>query len=387
MAKRLKRTFSQEERDLVFDLWKQGAGFSDIAQVIDAKPGSIFTILREHGGIKLGKRKRSTHHLTLEEREEIRAGLSAKMSIRAIARQLNRAPSTISREVNRNRGRRWYKAVDADRRAWRMTKRAKPCALATNLELRALIIEKLKLNWSPEQISGWLKVNMPRNKHMQISHETIYKSLYVRSRKVLDTALMRYLRRAHKMRHGKRHSLSGDRGTINIVQGISIRQRSKEIDNRKTIGHWEGDLVTGSGNTHIATLVDRKTRFTLILKLVGKDAESVNMALINAFNQLPPSMKKSLTWDRGMELAKHAELTQATGMPIYFCDPQSPWQRGTNENTNSLIRQYFPKKTCLAKHSQKALNAVATQLNERPRKILKFRTPKEMMERSVALTG
>ena len=385
MRKRLKRTFTEQERDIVFDLWKQGAGFSDIARVIESKPGSIFTILREHGGIKPEKRKRSPKHLTVEEREEIRASLSAKMSIRAIARLLNRSPSTISREVNRNRGRRWYKALDANRRAWRMAKRPKSCALALNLELRKLVIEKLKLNWSPEQISGWLKRKMPRRKRMHISDETIYKTLYVRSRGVLNSALMRHLRRAHKMRQSKHHSRSGGRGTINIVKGVSIHKRSKNIDNRKSIGHWEGDLVSGSNNTHIATLVDRKARFTMILKLAGKDATSVTDALVDAFNQLPQSMKKSLTWDRGMELAKHVQFTQESDIPVYFCDPQSPWQRATNENTNSLIRQYFPKKTCLSQHSQQTLNKVASQLNERPRKTLKFKTPKEIIEGSIAM--
>jgi IS30 family transposase len=189
------------------------------------------------------------------------------------------------------------------------------------------------------------------------------------------------------MRQSKRHSRSGDRGTINIVNGISIHERMKSIESRRSIGHWEGDLVTGSGNTHIATLVDRKTRFTIILKLAGKDAESVNNALVEAFVRLPAPMRKTLTWDRGMELAKHAEFTSLTGIPVFFCDPQSPWQRGTNENTNSLIRQYFPKKTCLAQHTQQALDIVSTQLNERPRKVLKFKTPKEMMKRSVAMTG
>lgn len=383
----MKRTYSEEEKNLVFDLWKQGAGFSDISRVINAKPGSVFTILRDSGGIKPEERKRSSQHLTLEEREEIRAGLSAKISIRAIARQLNRSPSTISREVKRNKGRRWYKAVNADRRAWRLAKRPKACVLAINPKLKELVIQKLKLNWSPEQISGWLKANMPRQKSMHISHETIYKTLYIRSRKTLDHALASHLRRSHKMRHGKKHSRSGDRGTINIVNGISIHQRPKRIEKRSSIGHWEGDLVTGSGNTHIATLVDRKTRYTLILKLAGKDCQSVNSALLEAFAELPASMKKTLTWDRGMELARHAEFTKATGIPVYFCDPQSPWQRGTNENTNSLIRQYFPKKTCLAQHTQERLDIVATQLNERPRKVLKFKTPKEMMEKGVAMRG
>ncbi|OUS27653.1 IS30 family transposase [Gammaproteobacteria bacterium 45_16_T64] len=383
----MNRKYTQEERDLVFDLWKQGAGFSDIAKILDSKPGSIFTILRDHGGIKPDQRIRAASHLTIEEREEIRAGLSAKMSIRAIARKLNRSPSTISREVNRNRGRRWYKAVDADRRAWRQAKRPKPCALANNPRLKKLIVEKLQLNWSPEQISGWLMVKYSNEPEMQVSHETIYKTLYVRSRKTLDHLLAAHLRRAHKMRQSKHHTRSGDRGTINIVKGVSIHKRPKSIESRNTIGHWEGDLVTGSGNTHIATLVERKTRLTLLLKLKGKDAGNVNTALVKAFRKLPEPLKKSLTWDRGMELAKHAEFTRLTDIPVYFCDPSSPWQRGTNENTNSLIRQYFPKKTCLAQHSQKTLDIVAEELNDRPRKSLKFNSPKEMMERGVALTN
>ena len=249
------------------------------------------------------------------------------------------------------------------------------------------MIEKLRLNWSPEQISGWLKVTMPRRKSMQISYESIYKSLYVRSRKTLDSSIMKHLRRGHRMRQGKCHSRSGDRGTINIINGVSIHKRAKEVDSRKSIGHWEGDLVTGSNNTHIATLVERKSRFTLILKLPGKDSASVNEALVHAFSRLPQSMKKSLTWDRGMELARHAEFTQRTNIPVSFCDPQSPGQRGTNENTHSLIRKYYPKKICLAQHSQRILTSVADELNDRPRKTLKFKTPREIFRRDVALTG
>ncbi|WP_096087877.1 IS30 family transposase [Agaribacterium haliotis] len=383
----MNRIFTQDERELVFDLWKQGSGFSDIARVLDSKPGSIFSILRDHGGIKPVTRKRNSLHLSLEEREEIRAGLSAKLSIREIAKRLGRAPSTISREVNRNRGRRWYKAVYADSRAWREARRPKSGALAVNSKLRKIVIDKLTDKWSPEQISGWLKVNKPDEPNMQVSYETIYKSLYVRSRKALDHALSKHLRRSHKMRQSKRYSTSGDRGTIKVVNGISIHERPRSIDARKEIGHWEGDLVSGSNNSHIATLVDRRARYTIILKVAGKDAGSVNKALIKAFRKLPGTMKRSLTWDRGMELAKHAEFTKETKVPVYFCDPKSPWQRGTNENTNSLIRQYFPKKTSLAKHSQNDLNKVARALNQRPRKTLGFKTPKEVLEEGVALTG
>lgn len=383
----MKRVFTSEEKNYIFRLWKSGKGFSEIGRIVDAKPGTVFSVLRDHGGIEPPPRRRSRHHLTLEEREEIRAGLSAKKSFRQIARELGRSPSTISREVNRNKGRRWYKAIYADSRAWRSARRPKPFVLAANPKLKRLVIRKLEQKWSPEQISGWLKVRMPRQQHMHVSHETIYKTLYIRSRKVLNTALMQHLRRAHRMRQSKKHSRSGDRGTINIVNGTSIHLRSRGVEYRRSIGHWEGDLVTGSNNTHIATLVDRRTRFTIILKVPGKDAESVHIALTHAFKKLPDCLKKSLTWDRGMELAKHATFTERTGVPVYFCDPQSPWQRGTNENTNGLLRQYFPKKTCLGQYTQSALSGVARQLNNRPRKTLNYVTPLEMMKRSVALTA
>lgn len=383
----MKRTFTAKEKAFVFDLWKRGTGFSDIARILDSKPGTIFTILRDTGGIKPSERRRAVAHLTLSEREEIRAGLSARMSIRAIARSLNRSPSTISREVQRNRGRRGYKAVDANNRANRMAKRPKVCLLERNPQLRNLVQEKLESKWSPEQISGWLRRTFPRQNMMQISAETIYKTLYFRNRSALHHMLVKHLRRSHSLRHGKRHTRKGERGTINIVNGISIHERSKHIDNRRSFGHWEGDLVSGTNNSHIATLVDRKSRYTVILKLNGKDAGSVNQALIDKFQELPPTLRLSLTWDRGMELAKHLELTASTGVKVYFCDPQSPWQRGTNENTNGLIRQFFPKKTCLAQYSQQELDKVAAQLNSRPRKTLKFKTPKEVIENGVALTS
>ncbi|HDD9518829.1 TPA: IS30 family transposase, partial [Escherichia coli] len=197
---------------------------------------------------------------------------------------------------------------------------------------------------------------------------------------------IQHLRRSHSLRHGRRHTRKGERGTINIVNGTPIHERSRNIDNRRSLGHWEGDLVSGTKNSHIATLVDRKSRYTIILRLRGKDSVSVNQALTDKFLSLPSELRKSLTWDRGMELARHLEFTVSTGVKVYFCDPQSPWQRGTNENTNGLIRQYFPKKTCLAQYTQHELDLVAAQLNNRPRKTLKFKTPKEIIERGVALT-
>jgi IS30 family transposase len=383
----MKRLFTAQEREFIFDSWKMGIGFSEIANIMDSKPGTIFTVLRDTGGIKPRPRRRSSQHLTLAEREEIRAGISAKLGIREIAKSLNRSPSTISREIQRNRGKRYYKAVDANNRAKRMARRPKSCLLELNAELRCVVFEKLELKWSPEQISGWLKKAMPNQASMQISAETIYKTLYFRIRLALHHTLVKHLRRSHSLRHSKRHSRKGERGTISIVNGISIRDRPAQIDARATVGHWEGDLVSGSYNTHIATLVDRKSRYTMILKLKGKDATSVDQALTKKFRALPSELRQSLTWDRGMELAKHADFTKSTGIPVYFCDPQSPWQRGTNENTNSLIRQYFPKKTCLAQHSQEVLDKVAGQLNSRPRKTLGFNTPEDVIEQCVALTG
>ena len=319
--KRAKRTFNQEKKDLVFKLWKQGTGFSDIGRVVAAAPGTVFTSLRESGGIKPKAETRNSQHLSLSEREEIRVALSAKMSLRAIARMLNRSPSTISREVARNRGRRYYNAVDADNRAKRMAKRPKLSILELNPDLRKIVISKLELKWSPEQISGWLRAEHSRKKCMQISHETIYKSIYVRAKGVIHHSFSQHLRRGKPMRHSRHHRRSGDRSFTNIVNGTSIHKRAKNIENRKSIGHWEGDLVSGSKNTHIATLVDRQSRFTIILKLAGKDAESVYQALLATFKQMPEQYRKSLTWDRGMELAKHADLTKEIGLPVYFCAP------------------------------------------------------------------
>ena len=268
-----------------------------------------------------------------------------------------------------------------------MAKRPKQCLLEQNPRLKKLVLKKLELNWSPEQISGWLRNTFQTDYAMRISKETIYKTLYFRMRSALHHTLVKHLRRSHSLRHSKQHSRKGERGTINIVNGTSIRERPQLIEKRITLGHWEGDLVSGSNNSHIATLVDRKSRYTIILKLKGKDAVSVNQALVAKFKKLPEELCQSLTWDRGMELAKHAEFTKKTGVPVFFCDPQSPWQRGSNENTNSLIRQYFPKKTCLAQHTQRKLNQVANELNTRPRKTLNFATPKQIIEQGVALTG
>jgi IS30 family transposase len=384
MTKREKRTFTKEEKQQCWSLWCNGLGFSDIARELDSKPGTIFGIIRIHGGFAPPVRARSIRHLTLSEREEISRGLAQKESIRGIAIKLNRSPSTVSREIKRHGGTRCYRAHKADQAAWGSSLRPKVCKLATHRTLCDLIGAKLERKWSPQQISGWLARNYPYDSDMQISHETIYKSLYVQARGVLKKELMKHLRSGHKMRHTKIHSTRGDRGSIRIVKGVSISERPLEVEDRTIPGHWEGDLISGSRNTHIATLVERQSRYTILAQLNGKDTDSVINALIREMVKLPMHLRKTLTWDRGMEMAKHHDFSVATDMDVYFCDPKSPWQRGTNENTNRLLRQYFPKKTPLAHFSQAEFDEVAKELNERPRKTLEYQTPIEVMLTGVA---
>jgi len=322
----------------------------------------------------------------MAEREEISRGVAAGASMRKIAAVLERAPSTVSREIARHGGWGKYRANVADDAAWDLARRPKPCRLAANRRLQGIVAKKLSLEWSPEQISGWLKREYPDTEDMQISHETIYRSLFVQARGVLKKELVRHLRTRRMMRRSKNASTRGQpRGQI--VDAVSIRERPAEIEDRAIPGHWEGDLIAGSNNTHIATLVERQSRFTMLVKVKGKDTETVVRALSKQVRRLPTELRKSLTWDRGMEMAKHKEFSIATDVQVYFCDPQSPWQRGTNENTNRLLRQYFPKGTDLSACSQADLNRVASRLNQRPRKTLDFRSPADVLDESVALTG
>lgn len=387
MKKRIKRKFTETELARCWALWRSGLGYSDIARDLHSKPGTIFGVIRIHGGYAPPRRTRNPLHLRFSEREEISRGLAQKLSIRAIARQLNRSPSTILREIRRHGGLTRYRAHHAQDRALKRASRPKSCKLALNAELCELVSEKLERKWSPEQIAGWLRVRYKHDASMQISHETIYKSLYVQARGVLKKELLKHLRYGHKMRHTRAHSTRGDRGTIRIVNGLSIHARPPEVKDREIAGHWEGDLITGSGNSHVATLVERKSRYTLLAQVNGKDSESVVSAVVREIIKLPLHLRQSLTWDRGMEMAKHRELHLATNMMVYFCDPQSPWQRGTNENTNRLLRQYYPKKTPLGHLEQKDLDMVASELNERPRKTLGFLTPADVLSMTVALTG
>jgi IS30 family transposase len=266
--------------------------------------------------------------------------------------------------------------------AWQRALRPKLCRLAVHKELQGVVAKQLSLDWSPEQISGWLRVQFPDDETMRISHETIYRSLFIQARGVLKKELVKHLRSNRMMRRSKKASSEGQpRGQI--VDAVSIRERPAEVDDRSIPGHWEGDLISGAKNSHIATLVERKSRFIMLVKIDGKDTTSVVSALIRQVQNLPTELRRSLTWDRGMEMARHKDFTVATDVQVYFCDPQSPWQRGTNENTNRLLRQYFPKGTELSGPSQSDLDAIAAHLNERPRKTLGFRSPAEQFQEAL----
>ena len=374
---------SSQQKTELWARWKAGQSLNEIGRSLGKYAGSIFCVLSARGGIAPPTRRRSQRSLSWREREEISRGLSSGLSLRRIAAQLGRAPSTISREVGRNRGCRKYRAADADERAWRSASRPKLCRLAVNPSLQMVVAEKLNNNWSPQQISGWLKREYINDPLMRISHETIYKSLFVQARGVLRKELVAKLRTGRLMRRGKRSTTRGQtRGQI--VDAVSIRQRPAEVEDRAIPGHWEGDLLAGGKNSHIATLVERQSRFVMLVQVPGKDTASVVGALVRQVKNLPAGLMSSLTWDRGTELADHKRFSVATDVSVYFCDPQSPWQRGSNENTNGLLRQYFPRYTDLSGYSQDDLDAVALQLNTRPRKTLGFITPAAKLAETVA---
>jgi transposase, IS30 family len=365
--------------------WRKGESIHDISRALGQYRSTIRSTLKCHGGFTPPVRKRSPSALSLTEREEISRGLSAGHPIRQIARALQRSPSTISREIARNDGRRCYRATQADKAAWQRSHRPKVCLLAQNGKLRRMVANKLALDWSPEQISGWLRRAYPEDETLNVSHETIYKSIFVQARGVLKKELQQHLRTQRAFRQSRHSSNRGQRRG-QIVDGISIADRPPEIEDRAVPGHWEGDLIAGFASSYIATLVERQSRFTMLVKVSGKDTQAVVAALSKQVQKLPAQLRKSLTWDRGMELADHKTFTLATDTQVYFCDPRSPWQRGTNENTNRLLRQYFPKGSDLSVHSQSELNKVARKLNQRPRKTLGYETPADKLQASVAPT-
>jgi len=373
------------EKSGIWIRWKAGQSLHEIGRAFDKPPSSIRCLLLPRGGIPPAARRRSRLALTLAEREDISRGIASGSSFREIARHLDRAASTVSREVSRHGGLPVYRAHEADEHAWDAALRPKQCLLALHPRLREVVASKLILDWSPQQISGWLRTEYPDDGSMHVSHETIYRSLFIQARGVLKKELMDHLRSKRRMRRSRHASPSGQsRGQI--VDAISIRERPPEVEDRAIPGHWEGDLLSGAKNSYIATLVERHSRFAMLLKVPSKETEAVVAALSQHVRKLPATLKRSLTWDRGLEMAKHKDFTVATNVQVYFCDPQSPWQRGSNENTNGLLRQYFPRRTDLSGYTQADLDQVALRLNQRPRKTLGFQTPASKLQQSVAST-
>ena len=384
---RFRRRFklSEQQRSEMWSRWKAGQSLHEVGRAFDKDHVSIQFMLAQHGGIAPAVRRRSPLTLTLAEREEISRGIASGGSIREIAKGLQRAVSTVSREVARHGGRPLYRASDADQQAWNSALRPKRCLLALHVKLQDVVAGKLILDWSPEQVSGWLKSEYPEDEGMRVSHETIYRSLFIQARGVLKKELIQHLRFKRRIRRS-RHARDSGHHKGQIVDAISIRERPAEIEDRAIPGHWEGDLIGGTRNSHIATLVERQSRFVMLIKVPSKDTATVVAALTQHVGRLPAALRRSLTWDRGLEMAQHKSFTVDTEVKVYFCDPQSPWQRGSNENTNGLLRQYFPKRTDLSVHSQEELDAVALRLNQRPRKTLGFQTPADKLQASVALT-
>ncbi|MEJ1366176.1 MAG: IS30 family transposase [Candidatus Sedimenticola sp. (ex Thyasira tokunagai)] len=386
MKRRTRIQYTAEQRALMWDRWQKGETLGSIARLFGRYHSSIERIIAETGGIRPAPRRRSPRCLSISEREEISRGIATGQSLRAIARALNRAPSTISREIKRNDGLQQYRASQADKAAWDRAHRPKTCKLVQNRLLARIVARKLQLEWSPQQIAGWLKRTYPEDENSQVSHETIYRTLFIQARGALKKELLQHLRRTRVMRRSRHHTQkTPDHGQI--TEAVSISERPASAEDRAVPGHWEGDLIMGSNNSQIATLLERNTRYFLLAKVDGKDSKTVVDALIKQAHKLPRELYKSLTWDRGSEMAEHKRFTLATDIKVYFCDPQNPWQRGSNENTNGLLRQYFPKGTDLSAYSQSKLNAVARRLNERPRKTLDYETPAERFNQCVASIG
>ena len=383
MTRRARIQYTESQKSEMWDRWQRGESLHRIARLFDRYHSSVRGILAESGGIRPRQRRRSPRVLSLAEREEISRGMVAEQSVRSIAAALGRAPSTVSREIRRNQEVNGYRASQADQAAWDRARRPKRCKLALHPALAQRVADKLRRQWSPEQIAGWLKHEYPGDTDSQVSHETIYRTLYIQSRGALKQELLAHLRRTRAMRRSRHHTQkTEDHGRITGT--VSISERPATAEDRAVPGHWEGDLLFGSKNSQIATLVERHTRYVMLVKVASKDSETVINALIKSARRLPKELYRSLTWDRGSEMAGHRRFTLATDIQVYFCDPHHPWQRGTNENTNGLLRQYFPKGLDLSNISQAKLNAVARQLNERPRKTLGYETPAERYRQTVA---
>jgi IS30 family transposase len=386
MKRRTRTYYTDAQKALMWERWREGWTLHQIAQLFNRAHTSVQNILSRTGGIRPPSRRRCSRSLTLAEREEISRGLAEGRSIRSVALRLGRAPSTVSREIKRNRGSADYRATDADDAAWDRSLRPKRCKLVENRDLARVVTDKLRLLWSPEQIAGWLKHTYPSDETWHVSHETIYRSLFIQTRGALKRELLQHLRRTRGMRRSRHYTQKTD-SHGQILGTVSISERPASAEDRAVPGHWEGDLLFGSNNSQIATLVERQTRYLMLVKVGAKDTDTVVTALIKNARKLPQELYKSLTWDRGKEMADHQRFTLATDVQVYFCDPKSPWQRGSNENTNGLLRQYLPKGIDISSYSQARLNAMARQLNQRPRKTLGYQTPAELFSQTVASTG
>jgi IS30 family transposase len=376
---------SAAQRADMWNRWKAGQSLNAIGRALGKDQHVIHFLLARHGGIVPRVRGRSRRVLTLAEREDISRGIAGGCSLRVIAQRLSRTSSTVSREVARHGGRAQYRASDADQRAWQLALRPKVCRLALHEKLRAIVASKLIEDWSPQQISGWLKTEYPKDESLRVSHETIYRSLFIQARGALKQELIQHLRTKRRIRRSRHASVHGH-SQGKIVDAISIRERPAEVEDRAIPGHWEGDLLRGARNSHVVTLVERSSRFVMLLKVSGKDTTTVVAALSRHVRRLPAVLWRSLTWDRGHEMAQHKSFTMATDVQVYFCDPQSPWQRGSNENTNGLLRQYLPKKSDLSQFTQSELDKIALRLNQRPRETLGFHTPADRLQACVAST-
>lgn len=370
------KVLTDEVKASVWQLRRKGLTAVAIGAQLGLSKELVRYVFVQHGGIAPRPRRRRRSSLSVAEREEISRGLARVESFRSLARRLGRSPSTISREVHRNGGVARYRALGAEQSAWRRARRPKPLRLVHEPWLKKQVAQKLALDWSPQQIAQWLQSAYPNQPQRHVSHETIYRSLFVQTKGTLKKELKAHLRTRRKIRHAQGKA-SGGRGRI--PDAISIRERPAEVEDRAVPGHWEGDLICGSNNSYIATLVERHTRFVMLVKVPNKTTEAVVAALIDRINQLDAHLKRSLTWDRGSEMKAHKAFTIATDMDVYFCDPASPWQRGTNENTNGLLRQYYPKGMDLTGVTQADLDEKADRLNGRPRQTLGWKNPAHNM--------
>jgi IS30 family transposase len=379
------RRMGSAEHAQLWEEWRSGKSAGEIARDLGRERYAIQRVLERYGGYTPPPRRRAQDRLTPAQREEISRGISAQLSARCIAQLIGKHHSTVSREILRNGGPGAYRACEAERASWHRARRPKCCVLRRRPRLCGYVVRGLQRRWSPQQIAARLERDYPHDQSMRVSHETLYRTLFVQSRGALRKELTQYLRSARKVRHARKASNKGQ-GRGQIVDAISISERPALVADRAVPGHWEGDLISGKNNSHIATLVERQSRYVMLTKVPSKETTCVIKALSRKMKRLPVELRRSLTWDRGKEMASHKEFSIATDMQVYFCNPHSPWQRGSNENTNGLLRQYFPKGTDLSVHSQAHLNAVARELNQRPRETLDFLTPAEKLSQTVALT-